>query len=355
MKLKRTTLWFAMISMIPLLTAGSAVRADEFFEEKQKSTKASNKAEGQVQRQEQRIDQIDPAAAEPLLWEEPTDIEQRDLFYGPGGPHGAPDPKARFKFLQKVTTGTQKKIIVKDESGREWTVKFGPEAKPETTAARLMWAAGYHADQDYFVSEARIEGYEEPIVRDVRFERRDDGSKEVGNWSWETNPFIGTPELEGLKVLVALLKNWDLKTSNNKIAVLAKPNGKIRRVYYISDLGATLGATGSFLNQVPFLSDLPPSRTLGSKKGKGDADAFSKEAFIKEVREGEVVFNHERKRGKKLVKGISVENARWIGNLLARLSDKQLADAFRAGGFTESETATYVRTMRERIGQLQNL
>ena len=352
MKLRRTTLWFAIISMIPLFTAGSAARADGFFEGLQQSAKTSGKDDGQVR----RIEQIDPAAAEPVLWEEPTDIEQRNLFHGPGGPQGAPDPKARFTFLKKSTTGTQKKIIVKDESGREWTVKFGPEAKPETAAARIMWAAGYHADQDYFVREARIDGHEEPIIRDVRFERRDDGSKEVGNWSWETNPFIGTPELEGLKILVALLKNWDLKTSNNKIVVLAKANGgKIRRVYYISDLGATLGATGTFLNQLPFLSDLPASGTLGSKKGKGHAEAFSKEAFIKEVRDGEVVFNHERKRGKEVVKGVSVESARWIGNLLARLSEKQLGDAFRAGGFNESETAIYVRTMRERIGQLQNL
>jgi hypothetical protein len=192
----------------------------------------------------------------------------------------------------------------------------------------------------------------------VRFELNDDNFKEVGNWSWESNPFVGTRELDGLKVLVAILKNWDLKTSNNKIALrTTRDGGSAGRVYYISDLGATLGATGSFLNGIPLLSDLPPDRpfVLGSKKGKGHPEAFSKEAFIKEVRDGEVVFNHERKRGKRVLKGITVENARWIGGLLARLSDQQLADAFRAGGFDESETAVYVRTIRERIRELQQL
>jgi hypothetical protein len=293
-----------------------------------------------------------------VLWEEPRDIEQRDLFYGPGGKQGAPDPAGKFTFIRRSTSGTQKKIIVKDDRGREWTVKFGPEARPETASSRIVWAAGYQVDHNYFVEQASIQGYETPVVRNVRFELNDDNFKEVGNWSWESNPFVGTRELDGLKVLVAILKNWDLKTSNNKIALrTTRDGGSAGRVYYISDLGATLGATGSFLNGIPLLSDLPPDRpfVLGSKKGKGHPEAFSKEAFIKEVRDGEVVFNHERKRGKRVLKGITVENARWIGGLLARLSDQQLADAFRAGGFDESETAVYVRTIRERIRELQQL
>lgn len=333
MKLKRTTSWFAIacmaITMIPLLTADVAGQREE-----------------------------PNTAGQPFLWEEPSDVEQRDLLYGPGGPRGAPDAAGKFTFIRRSTSGTQKKIIVKDDRGREWTVKFGPEAKPETTAARIVWAVGYHVDQDYFVERARIEGYEDPDVRNVRFERRDDGFREVGNWSWESNPFVGTRELEGLKVLIALLKNWDLKTGNNKVALRETTSGgPARRVYYVSDLGATLGATGSFLNQIPFLSDLPPNRTLGlaPRRGKGDPEAFSQEAFIKDVRNGEVVFNHERKRGRRVLKGVTVENARWMGNLLARLSDKQLTDAFRSGGFNDSETAIYVRTMRERITQLQEL
>ena len=297
-------------------------------------------------------------AGSPVLWEEPADIEQRDLFYGSGGQQGAPDPSGKFTFLRRSTTGTQKKIIVKDDVGREWTVKFGPEAKPETAATRIIWAAGYHVDQNYFVERVRIDGYETPDVRNVRFERNDDGLREAGNWSWDSNPFVGTREFEGLKVLVALLKNWDLKTSNNKIAVRETTSGDpAKHIYYISDLGATFGATGSFLNEVPFLSDLPPDRIfpLTSKKGKGNPEAYTKEAFIKEVRSGEVVFNHERKRGRRVVKGVTVENARWMGNLLARLSDKQLSDAFRGAGFTESETSVYVSTMRKRIKELQEL
>jgi len=41
--------------------------------------------------------------------------------------------------------------------------------------------------------------------------------------------------------------------------------------------------------------------------------------------------------------------------LMGAFRRKQLGDAFRPGGFDDSEVATYVRAMQERIGELQNL
>jgi len=73
------------------------------------------------------------------------------------------------------------------------------------------------------------------------------------------------------------------------------------------------------------------------------------------VRNGEVIFHFERSRGRSVLKGVSVTNARWMGSLLGRLSNKQLTDAFRAGGFNQDEVAVFVRTMRTRINQLQKL
>src|SRR5262245_52812448 len=155
---------------------------------------------------------LDPAipyaGATAILWQDPVDLECRDLFYGPGGLAGAPDPSQDFIYVKRVKTGTQKKIVVKDNRDHEWTVKFGPEARPETVATRIVWAVGYHVDQDYFVPRARIVGEKSYNACDVRFERKGDGYKDIGNWSWEDNPFQGTCELEGLKVVMALLKNW---------------------------------------------------------------------------------------------------------------------------------------------------
>jgi hypothetical protein len=269
-----------------------------------------------------------------------------------GGAEGAPDANGKFTFVKRVESGTSEKIHVDDDKGRKWTVKFGPEARPETAASRIVWAAGYHVDQDYFVKRTHIEGRGGFNVWDVRFERRDDGykeDKEGSLWPWVSNPFNGTRELQGLKVLMALLNNWDLKTENNKIVRPDKKSGGNRdtRVYYVADLGGTLGKTGSFFNKLPFFGSAP----AGSK---GDPNGYSSQPFIIGVKSGQVVFNYKGKDPKAL-EGITVENARWMGNLLGRLSDKQLSDAFRAGGFGDADVSIYVRAIRDRINQLKNL
>src|SRR5262249_1366633 len=184
------------------------------------------------------------------------------------------------------------------------------EARPETAATRIVWAAGYHVDQDYFVSRARIVGEKRIDARDVRFERRDDGYKEVGNWSWEDNPFLGTRELEGLKVLMALLKNWDLKETNNDIRILKKSPGP--RIYYVADLGATLGRTGTLLNGMPLFGNWPVNLSFAPNKAKGNPYAFANERFIKEVRGGRVYFNVRRSHSRHRVNDVSVECARWM-------------------------------------------
>ena len=288
-----------------------------------------------------------------VLWQEPADIGTRDLFYGIGGQAGAPDPSQPFTFIRHSKSGTQKKVIVEDNLGRKWTVKFGPEARPETTATRIVWAVGYHVDQDYFVPQARIAGKENIDARDVRFERRNDGYEEDGNWQWDKNPFVGTRELEGLKILMALLKNWDLKSKNNDIITPKKGSGP--QIYYVADLGATFGQTGTFLNSMPLFGNLPPEMSFSPGKAKGDPDAFTDEKFIEGVRGGKVIFYARRSGTRNKLKGITVASARWMGGLLGRLSDKQLTDAFCAGGFDQAETRAYLRTLRARIRQLQQL
>ena len=316
---------------------------DKSDEKKEKKDKKGDKDKSEDSESD------DPRGGRPILWQEPTDIESRDLFYGPGGEENAPSPSGKYTFVKRSSSGTSEKIIVDDDKGRSWTVKFGPEARPETTASRLVWAAGYHVDAAYFVDRTRVEGRGGFDIWDVRFERRDDGLKELGGWSWKANPFMGTRELQGLKVMMALINNWDLKDENNKVSRPNKESGRDRtlRVHYVSDLGGTLGATGNALRKIPGFSNLP----AGSK---GDPNGYANQIFIDGVQNGQVKFHYEGK-SPQVLEGVTVENARWMGGLLGRLSDKQLSDAFRAGGFSDSEISIYVRAVRDRINQLKNL
>ena len=53
---------------------------------------------------------------------------------------------------------TNPKYAVRDEDGVKWKIKLGAEARPETVASRLVWAVGYHADEDYFLPEDGVTG-----------------------------------------------------------------------------------------------------------------------------------------------------------------------------------------------------
>jgi hypothetical protein len=310
----------------------------------------AQKPDGQQKRKvEETSERVKSDSA--VLWQEPIDIEDRDLFYGIGGREGAPNPEGRFTFLRDngSPNDSNPKIDVKDEQGRIWTVKFGPEVKSETAATRIIWAVGYHVDQNYFVERATIEGFTRLEARNMRFEREDDGSKKVGRWDWNNNPFAGTRELDGLKTLMALLHNVDLTERNNKIVRLRQEAGGAEKdIYYVNDLGAALGSTGAWFTSLPLLDK-------ARSESKGVAKDYVKNGFIAGFKNGEVDFRINRRQAEQALKGVKVEHARWIGELLSRLSEKQLTDAFRAGGFTESEVAIYVSEIRNRIGQLQNL
>src|SRR3954469_9600618 len=74
-----------------------------------------------------------------VLWREPSDIASRDLFLGPGGDDKKPN-LSNVTFLAENPGGYSVKYQARDGSGRKWVVKLGNEARPETTALRLLWA-----------------------------------------------------------------------------------------------------------------------------------------------------------------------------------------------------------------------
>ena len=89
-----------------------------------------------------------------IFWRDPTDIATRNLFYGQGGkdhqPHGT------FTFDKEDLDGTNPKFTVRDQDGVKWKVKLGTEAQPETVASRLLWAAGYYANEDYYLPSIHV-------------------------------------------------------------------------------------------------------------------------------------------------------------------------------------------------------
>ena len=52
---------------------------------------------------------------------------------------------------------------------------------------------------------------------------------------------------------------------------------------------------------------------------------------------------------------IPIDDARWMGSLLAELTREQIADAFRAGNFPPEEIVIYSTIVENRIQELKAL
>ncbi|MGH9880086.1 MAG: hypothetical protein ACRD6N_01520 [Pyrinomonadaceae bacterium] len=274
----------------------------------------------------------------PVLWRRPVNIASRDLRLGPGGAAMHPDLQ-RVTFLKEEKGGYSTKYRVRDASGREWVAKIGKEAQSETAAVRLLWAVGYMTEINYLVPTVEIVG--KGMFRNVRFEARPENIKRLDEWKWSKNPFVGTRELQGLKVLMALLNNWDIKDSNNKILLVRDDSANELR-YIISDLGATFGQSGS----TPIVWRFTRSRN----KPTDYADA----EFVDVVVDNNVYFHYGGKRGS-LFGDITVQDATWIGDLLSQLSTQQLQDAFRAANYSPAEVNLLTNEVRERTNELLRL
>ncbi|MFL6257074.1 MAG: hypothetical protein ACJ74T_18865 [Pyrinomonadaceae bacterium] len=271
----------------------------------------------------------------PVLWRD-RDPSKLNLAAGPGGTAMRPATRG-LRFVKEEKGGWSKKFRVRDARGREWVAKLGKEAQSETAATRLIWAAGYETEITYLVPRVTIPG--KGTFENVRFEARPSGIKRKGEWSWTQNPFKGTRELEGLKVLMVLINNWDLKDENNVI-LHAPGEGELR--YAISDLGATFGKTGG----------LGPLWRV--TRSRNDPEDYAGSKFVDKVKDGYVDF-HFTGVNKGLVEKVKVEHARWIGERLARLTDGQLASLFRAANYTPAETRLLARAVRARIDELTSL
>lgn len=306
-----------------------------------------------------------PALGAPraVLWTDPADLASRNLFYGPGG--RAHEPHGPFTFVKEDLNGTNPKFVVTDRDGIKWKVKMGIEAQPEAAASRLVWAVGYRANEDYFVANMQVHGMPARLrrgwrlvgtggwVHNVRLKREpsNEHEKKIGEWSWRRNPFAGTRELNGLRTLMSVLNNWDVKDENNAIYL---EEGE--RVYLVKDLGASFGC---------------PNLCWPRDRDKGDFENYRRSRFIRKLTPATVSFQSPARPryvfavdpkdyiGRLEVTWIGRDipraDARWMGELLARLSRRQIHEAFRAAGYSAGDADAYSTVLERRIAVLTDL
>ena len=268
------------------------------------------------------------------LWVQPD--RGRDLFNGVGGARLAPDPSAVYTVIDMKRTGFSRGYTLKGPGGSEWSAKFPPEAGPEVTASRILWGIGYHQPPIYYVATWNAAEAPSPNPQlPARFREKSPnlhGLDGDGSWSYYRNPFVGTPEMNGLLVLHAMLGNSDLKDDQNVLYELKEAFDGARRWYVARDLGQSFGRTG--------VIDAP----------RGDPSVFEQTPFIIGVAHGKVQFDY-RGRHRVLFENISPADVRWACERLRALTDRQWQDAFRAGGFPDSIAERFIRRMKQKIDE----
>ena len=277
------------------------------------------------------------------LWVEPTDLASRDLYNGPWGAENAPDPKDVYNLVELKHTGVNLGMTVKDSKGREWSVKqpfpgdLDSEAPVEVVISRLLSAIGYHQPAVYHLPAFTLK---DDLGRHVetggRFRLKTADLKEIGAWDWANNPFVGTKEYQGLIVLLTMFNSTDLKNSNNSL--YERRNGDLVEQWYVArDVGSALGDTNRMAPR------------------KNHVESFEQMPFILGVNNGFVDFAYTGWYKKLVEQRITPEDVAWATELLGRLSDRQLQDAFRAAHFEPDIADRFIARLREKIQQGRTL
>jgi hypothetical protein len=300
-----------------------------------------------------------------ILWKNPGDMRTRDMLYGSGGANRR--PAGTFTFVEEDLKASSPKFVVRDQHGAEWKAKLGAEARAETAAARILWSVGYITDEDYLVPSLRVVGMKklqrgqqyvrtDGSIANVRLERSPNDAKKIGSWSWDENPFYGTRELNGLRVMMALLNNWDLKKGNTAIYE-TREGGSPKLLYAVADIGATFGTTSY---RIP--------------SGKSNVNSYQRSGFITNVTPEYVSFatpstspilslffiphtihTLARLPMRWIGREIPREDARWISRYLSRLSRGQLRTAFESAGYSPAEVEGFANAIEARIADLSEI
>ena len=289
-----------------------------------------------------------------VLWRDPGDVASLNLQYGVGGEDGVPAPP--FQFVEEDMSASNPKILVKDAKGRTWNVKWSDEARPEIVANRIAWACGYVTETEYFVSRGQIAGVRnlkrarrnvdrEGNFTDARFQLRSEWPKflKTRNWEWDHNPFVGTRELNGLKVLMMFVSNWDDKDArdvdrDSNLGVFETNGNPHQFLYLVADWGASFGRWGKVV-----------SRDKWDCKGYAAQSA----SFVSGVSHDMVHFGYVGQHTDLQKRDIRVSDVAWVLQYLGRISDDQFRQALLAGGASAAECDCYGRALRQRVGELQ--
>jgi hypothetical protein len=154
---------------------------------------------------------------------------------------------------------------------------------------------------------------------------------------------VGTPQLNGLKILMMLLSNWDdkdIRDAQRRGTNTAIYHDRGRYLFFIDDWGGSMGHWG---------------KVLARSKWDG-VDYYRQSAeFIRGVKDGEIEWGYRGTHTDRMTDEIRPADVRWLMQYLGRLTDAQLHAGLRSSGATRDEAYFYTKALRLRIQQLHDV
>ena len=292
-----------------------------------------------------------------VLWRAPGEIPMENWTCGSAGCDHVPAPP--FQFVKEDLEGTFPKLTVKDAKGRTWNVKFGGKVIPESFCSRFVTALGYLAEPSYYVASGKLQHAEglhrarsfvtrDGAFRRARFQLRDPQELDFmknSAWSLADNPFRGTRQFAGLRVVMMLLSNWDAKDSREgaqeaNTAVFRVPGAQPEREYSFFDWGSTLGLWGHLM-----------------RRTRSDCSGFANDTrnFVTGVHGNVVEWGYSGKHEDDVKSDITVEDLCWLAPYLDRITDEQIRAGLTSSGATARQTACWAQALRNRIQQVETV
>jgi len=290
------------------------------------------------------------AIARARVWM-PTNVASMNLKAGPPGRDAfAPNETVTCSYVDKKMNGATPKFTCALAPEDEVKVKYGRyngEVYAEVAATRLLWALGFPADRNYPVrvvcagcspdpARRRAEDKRAQVVFDpATIERKMSGraieTAPDSGWTWPELDLIdeasgGAPPAhrDALKLLAVFLQHTDSKPAQQRLECVSDQPDNAREaclqpVMMVSDLGMTFGKANVF-----------------NRNGIGSANFDGWTGSDVWLDPARCIGNLPRSNTGTLENPpIKEAGRKFLGGLLAQLSDAQLRDLFEVARFPE--------------------
>jgi hypothetical protein len=272
----------------------------------------------------------------------PTDVPTMDLRAGPKGP-GAfqPDAMVTCAYVEKKLPGTTPKFDCALRDGTVVKVRYGQDngkVEGAVLASRLLWALGFGADRLYPVrvtcrgcsadpwnKRGSVPGEHvfDPAAIELKPKGHEMKSEYRGGWAWPELDLVdeqqgGAPKAQrdALKLLAVFLQHTDNKAENERLLCLpggaTDAGGCEKPFMMMHDVGLTFGHA-NFANR--------------DTTGSVNFDEWSTTPIWRDAKAcvGHMSQSYTGTLGDPK---ISEAGRRFLADLLAQLTDRQLTDLF---------------------------